>query len=149
MATYSFLNIVATLSAPGAVVNLGYGAGNADEAITVAMAEDKTTTTTGADGSIMHSLHAGQTGTMSVRLLKTSPVNQQLSDLMNAQRLVPSIFGQNVITIRDAMRGDVITGTQMAFVKFPDVAYAKEGNVQDWAFRGIIIQNLGSGSPSL
>ncbi len=33
--------------------------------------------TVGADGEVMHSLHAGKSGTITVTLLKTSPVNKK------------------------------------------------------------------------
>lgn len=41
--------------------------------------------TVGADGEVMHSLHAGKSGTITVTLLKTSPVNKKLSLMYNAQ----------------------------------------------------------------
>jgi hypothetical protein len=36
------------------------------------MTEAKNTMTVGADGEVMHSLHAGKSGTITVTLLKTS-----------------------------------------------------------------------------
>lgn len=142
---YAFQGIVSAISGPGGNFNLGYGAGNAEDAIHITMVEEKVTTVTGADGSIMHSLHAGQTGMMTFRLLKTSPVNQALSLLFNAQRSLPALAGQNVVRCQDINRGDVIVGSQMAFVKFPDIVYAKDGNVMEWQLRGIIVQELGAG----
>ncbi len=142
---YAFSAIVASITGPGGSYNLGYGAGNAEDAIHVDMSADKTTTTTGADGSIMQSLHASNTGTITFRLLKTSPVNYSLSTLYNAQRGIASLWGQNVIRIQDINRGDVILGSQMAFVKAPSLVYATDGNVNEWAFRGKVIMELGAG----
>ena len=85
MATYSFLDVTASIAGPGGNFSLGNGSGNSEEGITVTMTEDKNTMTIGADGSAMHSLHAGKSGTVSVRLLKTSPVNKQLMTLYNYQ----------------------------------------------------------------
>ncbi|MDI8107039.1 PfkB family carbohydrate kinase, partial [Salmonella enterica subsp. enterica serovar Anatum] len=39
----------------------------------------------GADGEVMHSLHADKSGTVTVNLLKTSPTNKKLSLAYNAQ----------------------------------------------------------------
>lgn len=148
MGTYSFKNVQASLIGPGGAIQLGQGAGDSEEGITAAMDEDKDTTTTGADGSIMHSLHAGQTGTMTIRLLKTSPTNAQLNQLYQVQQASSALWGQNQLVITDVVRGDVIAGTQMAFVKHPDLVYAKDGNMNEWVFRGIVNQLLGTGTPA-
>lgn len=42
--------------------------------------------TVGADGEVMHSLHAGKSGTITVTLLKTSPVNKKtVSDVQRTE----------------------------------------------------------------
>lgn len=148
MTTYSFKDVKASISGPGgAGIPLGDGAGASEEGITVSMTEEKTTSVVGADGALMHSLHAGNMGSMTVRLLKTSPVNAQLSQLYNAQQQSSALWGLNVIMITNPATGDVVTGTQMAFVKQPDLAYAKDGNNNEWEFRGLVTQVLGSGQP--
>ena len=70
MSTYSFLDFSASIVGPGGAFDLGYGSGNAEEGVTVAMLEAKNTMTIGADGTPMHSLHAGKSGTITVTLLK-------------------------------------------------------------------------------
>ncbi len=40
------------------------------------MGGPKNTMTIGADGEVMHSLHADKSGTVTVNLLKTSPTNK-------------------------------------------------------------------------
>ena len=145
MSTYSFLNIQAAITGPGGSVNLGNGAGPSEEGITVEMIEDKDTLTLGADGTPMHALHAGQGGRMVVRLLKTSPTNAQLAVMYSAQFGSSGTWGVNTITINDPVRGDNITGSQMAFVKFPNITYSKEGAMNEWSFSGIVNQVLGSG----
>lgn len=147
MTTYSFKDVKASISGPGGSFPLGDGAGNSDEGITVAMSAEKTTTTTGADGSIMHSLHASKLGTMKVSLLKTSPTNALLNALYNAQQESSALWGQNTITITNPATGDLITGDTLAFVKQPDLAYATEGNNNEWEFRGNVNQVLGTGQP--
>ncbi|CAK8737758.1 hypothetical protein SODG_001487 [Sodalis praecaptivus] len=70
MATYSFMDVSASMTGPTGVIDLGYGSANAEEGIVVAMTEAKNTMTLGADGEGMHSLHAGKSGTITINLLK-------------------------------------------------------------------------------
>ena len=147
MATYSFMDVQATIVGPGGSFSLGYGACNAEEGISVAMTENKNTMTVGADGCVMHSLHAGNAGTVTVRFLKTSGTNQMLSMMLDLQRVSSALWGQNVIVISDAARGDQITCTNVAFQRWPNVTYAKEGGVQEWVFdAGQVNGILGDGT---
>lgn len=84
MATYSFMDITASMTGPTGSVDLGYGSANSEEGITVTMTESKNTMTIGADGEVMHSLHAGKSGTVTVNLQKP-PSEQKLSLMYNAQ----------------------------------------------------------------
>lgn len=147
--TYSFLDVTATLSGPGGSIVLGYGAGVASEGINITHIDEKDTMVTGADGDVMHSLHAGMSGRISVRLLKTSPTNRSLNALFNAQRSgAGANWGQNTLVVGNAASGDNIVGTKMAFVKHPDIVMATEGNVVDWEFIGIVVPELGAGFPA-
>lgn len=144
MATYSFMDVSSSITGPSGVVDLGYGSANSDEGITVTMAEAKNTMTTGADGEVMHSLHAGKSGTITVTLLKTSPVNKKLSLMYNSQTLSSSLWGNNVIVIRNKESGDLTTARTVAFQKQPDHANAKVGSTVSWVFDcGKIDQILG------
>lgn len=148
MATYSFLNVHASVTGPGGSFQLGSGAGAAEEGISFEMKEEKNTMTIGADGAGMHSLHAGNACKVTVRLLKTSPVNAQLSQLYNSQRQSSALWGQNVFTLNDSARGDVVAAKQAAFVKHPNLTYAKDGNTVEWEFDAIYGDVLlGTGQP--
>lgn len=150
MGTYSFLSVQATISGPGGTFPIGSGAGAAEEGITSSMAEDKDTLTIGASGESMHSLHGGNAGRVTVRILKTSPVNALLSALYNFQRSNAGNWGQNTIVISDTVRGDIITASACAFTKHPDVTYAKEGGSIEWVFNaGTLIEILGVGVPNV
>lgn len=72
MSTYSFMDVTATLTGPTGSIDLGYGSASSEEGIVVAMGGPKNTMTIGADGEVMHSLHADKSGTITVNLLKTS-----------------------------------------------------------------------------
>ncbi len=144
MATYSFLDVTASLTGPTGVIDLGQGSANSEEGITVAMGGNKNTMTIGADGEVMHSLHADKSGTIKVTLLKTSPVNKKLSLAYNAQSQSSATWGNNVIVIRNTASGDISTARSCAFQKQPDFNNAKEGGTVAWVFDcGKIDQLLG------
>ena len=142
MPTYSFIDVSASMTGPTGVIDLGYGAANADEGITVAMAEAKNTMTVGADGEVMHSLHAGKAGTVTVTLLKTSPVNKKLSLAYNAQSQSSALWGNNVFVVRNSASGDLVTIRSAAFQKQPDFANAKDGGTVSWVFDGGKVDEL-------
>lgn len=142
---YSFLDVQATIVGPGGAFNLGNGAGNAEEGIETEMVEDKNTMTIGADGTPMHSLHAGKGGTVTVRLLKTSPVNAKLQAMYDLQSQSSSLWGQNVISINNTASGDNIGCRYVAFKKSPKNTYAKDGGMNEWVFdAGAIDSVLGT-----
>lgn len=144
MATYSFLDVTASLTGPNGVIDLGQGSANSEEGITQTMGGNKNTMTIGADGEVMHSLHADKSGTITVTLLKTSPVNKKLSLAYNAQSQSSATWGNNVIVIRNTASGDISTARSCAFQKQPDFNNAKEGGTVAWVFDcGKIDQLLG------
>jgi hypothetical protein len=132
MATYSFLDVTASLTGPTGVIDLGQGSANSEEGITQTMGGNKNTMTIGADGEVMHSLHADKSGTITVTLLKTSPVNKKLSLAYNAQSQSSATWGNNVIVIRNTASGDISTARSCAFQKQPDFNNAKEGGTVAW-----------------
>lgn len=134
MATYSFLNVQASIVGPGGTFSLGYGAAVADEGITIEMNGEKDVLTIGADGAAMHTLVADSSGKVTVRLLKTSPVNAQLQAMYDAQSLSSSLWGQNVVTVTNTASGDVTSCRSVAFAKSPTKTYAKEAGIMEWDF---------------
>ena len=147
MSTYSFLNVTASIVGPGGSLNLARGAAVAEEGITVEAADDIDTMTIGADGTAMHSLHAAKHGSITVRLLKTSPINQQLSQMYALQTASASSHGQNTISISNSYTQDSITCQFVAFKRAPTITYAKEAGMVEWQFNaGSIDRTLGSGA---
>lgn len=134
MSTYSFLDFSASIVGPGGSFDLGYGAGNSEEGVTVAMVEPKNSMTIGAGGDVMHSLHAGKGGTITVTLLKTSPTNAKLSALYAAQSLSSATWGNNIIVMRNSASNDVCSARSVAFQKVPDWQNAKDGGTVAWVF---------------
>lgn len=137
MATYSFLDVNATLAGPGGVINLAAGAAAAEEGITIEAAEDKNVMTVGADGQGQHSLVASDAALVTVRLLKTSPVNAKLMAMYELQSASSALWGQNVLTVTDSGRGDLSVIQAAAFKKKPALNYAKEGGIVEWTFDAI------------
>jgi hypothetical protein len=149
MSTYAFGNINATIVGPGGSFQLGYGSANAEEGIDIDMIEEKDGMITGADGAVMHSLRMSDSGTITLRYLKTAPINAKLNALYNAQKTSAALWGQNIINVSDVQRGDVVTGTQLAFSKQSPVKYAKDGNIMEWKFQGVVQELLGVGIPDV
>jgi hypothetical protein len=127
MPTYSFMDVQATLVADGAVLDLGAGSANSQEGITIAATGDKNTMTTGADGSVMHSLHADKSGQVTVRLLKTSPQNAKLMAIYDAQSESAALWGSN---------------RSCAFKKRPDMNYQVDGGIVEWVFDAGMIDSI-------
>lgn len=147
---YSFLDVVAAIAGPGVAANLGSGAGVAEEGIDIAPLEDKNMMQIGADGRAQHSLIASDAGTVTVRLLKTSPVNAILMAAFEFQSSSSSLWGRNVLTVVNTTTGDVTTIQQAAFKKKPDIGYKKEAGFNEWVFdSGKINTVLGIGTPEL
>ena len=131
--TYSFLSTNATLVGPGIATPLAAGAGADKEGITIVANGDINTMTIGADGSVMHSLHADTSGTFTVRLLKTSPINAVLNAAYLFQTTNPANHGVNTLALADG-RGDSITCQFVAFKKAPDLKYSEDGGSNEWQF---------------
>lgn len=148
MATYSFLDVTATLTGPGGSVNLASGAAVAKEGITIEQIEDKSTMVLGADGGGVHSLMATTARSVTIRLLKTSPTNAVLQNMFNYQTTSSARHGRNVIVVRDASRGDLITLNKVAFKGEPSITYAAEAGTMEWKFDAIESTTiLGTGTP--
>ncbi len=136
MATYSFLDVACSINGTGGNINLASGAGAAEEGISIEQVEDKSTMTIGADGSAMHSLHGTTASKISIKLLKTSPVNQQLMAMYNQQTASAASHGKNTVTVAISATGENISITEVAFKKVPNIVYGKEGGTNEWVFDG-------------
>lgn len=134
---YSFLNVVATIAGPGGILNLASGAAAAEEGITIEPVEDKNIMTIGADGKGQHSLVASDAVSVTIRLLKTSPINAALMIMYDLQSSSSALWGQNVMTVVDSGRGDYSVVQAAAFKKKPILTYAKDGGMMEWTFDGI------------
>ena len=149
MSSYSFLNVQAAIAGPGGAFPIGSQSGVAEEGITIDNVEEKDLGTVGAGGELMHSLRASDVAKLTLRLLKTSPVNAQLSNMYNFQKSSSLYWGQNTLTVNDTIRGDVEELTICAFMKPPANTYSKDGAMMEWEFLGKRNMLLGSGTPTV
>lgn len=148
--TYSFQSVVAAIVGIGGSIPLAAGASVAEEGITIEAVGDKNTMTIGAGGEGMHSMSCDNSRTVTVRLLKTSPINAMLQVMYNLQTAAAVLHGRNVITVSDVARGDLVVLTGVAFKKQPTITYAKEGGMMEWAFDAInCAPVLGTGVPEI
>lgn len=134
MTTWSFLDVKAAITGPGGAFSLSGEDGVAEEGISVEPTGDKNAMTIGADGSVMHSLFADKSGTITVRLLRNNPRNAQLMALYNYQTASGKTHGKNTITITNPVMGEMQTASKVAFAKTPGKNYAKEGGLVEWVF---------------
>lgn len=142
-ATYSFLDVDATLTGVGASIDLGYGSAVAGAGIEIALNQDRNNMVIGADGDGMHSLRADKSGTVTVRLLATSPKNSQLQSLFNLQSLSSTSWGANVITIRNRGNNEVTVCRGCAFKRQPQRSYAIDGQqAVEWVFDCIKVDTV-------
>ena len=130
---YSFLDISATISGPGGNFSLTQG-GVAKEGIVISRSNDQNAMTIGADGEGMHSLRADRSGQVTIRLLRTNPLNHQLSVMFDYQTTSSALHGQNQISLRNLTRGDWVTATRAAFKRKPSFQNAEDGDIIEWPF---------------
>lgn len=142
MATYSFLDVTATLAGSAGIVDLGYGSGSAKEGITISLANARNAMLIGADGEGMHTLKADKSGTITVRLLATSSRNALLQSMYDAQAASSSAWGNNTLTIRNAGNNETTVCRGVAFQKQPDRTYGEEGQTIEWVFDAIKIDTI-------
>lgn len=143
---YSFKDITASIKGPGGSFSLS-DEGVADEGITVAMIDDKTSMVTGASGDGMHSLHAAKAGRVTIRILQNSPNRKRLNDMYNFQSESSARTGQNTIVVSNPLWGDDHICQYGAFVKQPDFTKAKDGGILEWVLNFILVDTvLGDGS---
>ena len=148
---YSFNDVTATLvnGVLGTSMILGSGAGISEEGIEVDFNKDKVTLVTGADGTPQHSMHSANDGTVTIRVLKTSPTNYQLNQLYNAEIAQSSNIGSDTITVSNLQTGDNIVCQSCSFRRHPRNLNAVDGGMNEWVFNaGIVVMHLGNGNPA-
>ena len=146
--SYSFADVFGTVTGPGGVsIPLGAGSGSsAEEGISFEQTVYSNMMTVGAAGDGMHTLIQNNSGRVSIHLLKTSPLNAQLNQMLVYQKSSSLYWGINTITVANPVTGDQYTCTQAAFKRRPNNQYSKDPNQIIWEFDAVnVFATLGSG----
>jgi hypothetical protein len=141
MASYALNKVVASITGPGGSFQLGSGSALGDEGIEVETNE-RSVKQVGADGIGQYSFIADKSGTVTLTLLKTSPVNSQLMAMFNAQTLDSSLWGSNVLTVIDTASGTTVSARACAFNKVPPQKFGKEAGTNQWVFDSLYIDTV-------
>jgi hypothetical protein len=141
LTTYSFLDSVVIISHP---MNLpitvtGEGAGS----ISVSYQDPRTSHDVAADGAVMVSKQAGNTGAVSITVQQTSSIHKMLLKLFNQLIIAaPSMWAAGAITIKNITDGTGHLCTGFSFSKIPDKTYTKTGGQVSWTLMCADIQSL-------
>ena len=141
--TYSFLDSAMIVSHPlspaGPIIITGEGAGT----VAVAMIDVRTAMDVAADGAVMVSKMAGNTGTVTIAVQQTSLAHKKLLAMYNQLILAPpSVWAQAAMTIRNVTDGSGHLCTGITFQKVPDKSYQKEGQHITWTILCADIENV-------
>ena len=141
MASYSFADVNASITGPGpaGISNVSLSsesgsAGIADEGIVVEPVYDDNTQEFGADGFVQNNKAAGSPATVTVNLLKTSPVNKMLNKMYLTQRASGVKNDLNLITITYIDTGETHTLEGVAFKRRSSAKFSKDGGMNAWTF---------------
>lgn len=136
MPAYSFKDVKFSMTTPtgtGLILG-GPDGGVAEEGIKIEPVGNFNEMVRGADGTVMHSLQAGEPATCTITLQKTSYNNAILSALLEAQRAGPAAtWGKNLAVLANA-NGDFLNLVEMAFQKQPGLGYTAKGENVEWVF---------------
>ncbi|WP_080414249.1 phage protein [Burkholderia ubonensis] len=86
--------------------------------------------------------NADKSGQVTLRYLKTAPINAKLMALYDAQSLDSRLWGKNLIEVGQSAAGDLHTARSCAFKKVPHIKYAKDGDYLEWVFDAIKIDGI-------
>lgn len=121
------------------------------DSISVAMDEDATTTSSGAQGDVAVTVNATRTAKVTIVLQQVSLTNAQLGPLVasNRPRDAPLII--KPFTIKDASnpdQGAFVFGKDAWIEKAPDFKRGKEHGNAEWMFRIAECENFSGGHES-
>ena len=86
----------------------------------------------GSDGEAARAANADKSGTVTVTLMQTSPSNDDLSNLMNADELTNT--GTGALFVKDASGRTLVSAVEAWIRKPADVEFAREITGREWVF---------------
>lgn len=148
--TYSFKDLV------GSITNAVFGqtilltGGNVGVgSITISMATERTAHDTAADGTVMPTYRAGNSGRLTIACQQTSLLHKQLLNLYNlcttaADASDVSGWAATSVSLQTILDGSTHKATGVSFAKIPDKPYEAEGRSVTWELMAANIVNTGS-----
>ena len=139
--TYSFTDVVATISHPsyGSYSIQGEGIGD----MTITKTTDRSVHDVASDGSIMTSKIAGNNGTVAINAQQTSSLHEWLQGLFNyLWQADTSEWAQISATIEAPKMGKSFYCTKGSFVKEPDEPFQSQGQRVAWTLLFSDIQRI-------
>ncbi len=140
--TYSFLDSVLVFNHPLAVVPIvitGEGAGK----VTISMTDERTAMDVAADGVVMVSKIAGNTGTIDIDVQQTSEAYKKLLILFNQLWIADTgSWASGTLIMKNTSDGTGHVCTGVAFVKMGDKGYDKRGANVTWSLMAADISSI-------
>jgi hypothetical protein len=140
LATYSYKDITGSFQGPAVNIMFGGGATSGINKMMVRMSTERTVEKTGADGTVMPSSIAGDSGEIEIECLQNGTAHQQFVAWLNAL-----ITGANTgdVTqwastncyIKSQITGNYHNCQGVSPTKLPDVPYEAEGSTITWLFK--------------
>ncbi len=147
---YSFKDLVGSITNPvfGQTIllsggNIGFGS------VTITMATERTTHDTAADGTVMPSYVAGNSGRLTFVCQQTSLLHKQLLNLYNLCATAADAFdvtgwAATNISLQTLLDGSTHKATGVSFSKIPDKPYEAQGRNVTWEMMAANIVQTGS-----
>jgi hypothetical protein len=134
MQQYSFQNTIVLVAG---VEITGWAEG--DDVISVKRRVNSISDKVGAGGSMVISISSDKSGEFGFKLQQTSPSNQYLQNLMNAQELAGVSFVPLPVTFQDIYRQDLASGSTGYLVKPTELTRGEKSSTQEW---NIVVESL-------
>lgn len=146
--TYSFKDLVGVLVNPVLGVSIPMVGGNVGVGqITISMATARTAHDTAADGVVMPSYQAGNSGTCTIEVQQTSLLHHSLLDFYNLCAQAADLgdvtgWAAGVLSFRTLLDGSTHVLSGLSFTKVPDKPYHATGARVTWELMACNITNI-------
>lgn len=146
--TYSFKDLVGVLVNPLLGVTIPLTGGNIGAgSVTITMATERTAHDTAADGTVMPSYIAGNSGTVDIEVQQTSSLHHELLGLYNLAVLAANnedllSWAATTISFRTLLDGSTHVASGVSFGKIPDKPYQAAGQRVRWALMAADVVNI-------
>lgn len=147
--TYSFKDLVGAIASAlaGTFVLAGAAIGNGQ--MVVAMATTRSEQDTAADGAVMVTYVAGNSGSLAIECQQTSALHKFLLAANNLHQTAAdnddiTNWASSTVQLRNIVDGSQHILTGVSFAKTPDKTYAVRGGMVTWTLMAANIVNLTS-----